>query len=128
MKSKLPKKEGSRLGTGAEAIGRLEGAGPLELLGALRGEIEWEGAVVIASSGFVEANGRVARLEVLGSLKGDVTVTVDAYVGSEGSWTGRCTSPSLATDAGARLEGELHVVPAAPPPSQEVEEETPPAS
>ncbi len=96
----------SRLGTGAEAKGKLSGSGRFEVLGTLRGEIDWAGTLALAPGSVVEARGRAARLEVRGALSGKVEAE-EAFVSREGSWTGGGVVAEIATEDGARVEGDF---------------------
>ncbi len=117
MAKKSVERTGSRLGNGSEARGRLTGAGDLEVRGALSGELDWDGLLVVAEGAVVEADGRVSRLDLRGSLRGQVRLGVDGIVRRGASWIGSGSGPSLASEAGARLEGSFAITPDAPQPA-----------
>ena len=103
--------EGSKVARGAVMEGLVQGSGSLEILGAYRGMLAWEGAFRVGPAAKVMADGSVAQLEVRGELTGRLKATVEATVKSGGRWIGAGTTPSLTTEPGARLEGEFRVRP-----------------
>jgi cytoskeletal protein CcmA (bactofilin family) len=102
----------SRIGAGADASGKLEGEGRLDVLGALRGELSWDGTIAIGPEATVEVRGRAGRIELNGILRGDVEAA-EAFVSRRGSWSGRGAIGEMATEDGARLEGEFRFGPLA---------------
>jgi cytoskeletal protein CcmA (bactofilin family) len=105
----LPDK--SKLGRDALVVGRLSGAGELTVGGRFEGEIVWEGEVLVAAEADVRADGRVARLDLRGAWRGRLLVTQEALVRPGATWIGAGETPCLATEAGARMEGDFRVRP-----------------
>jgi len=60
----------SKLGKGSEARGRLSGSGSIEIHGALGGEVDWQGLLLIGVDGRLAADGRVGTLDLRGILEG----------------------------------------------------------
>jgi len=105
------KTNGSKVGRGAVMTGFVRGSGSLEVLGAYRGMLAWEGMFRVGPDAKVMAEGSVAQLEVCGELTGRLRATVEATVRGGGRWAGAGTTPSMTTEPGARLEGEFSVRP-----------------
>ncbi len=106
MRDRSPRRAASRIGAGAEAKGRLSGEGRFEVLGTLRGEIDWSGTLALAPGSVVEARGRAGTLLVRGALSGRVEAE-DVFVSREGSWTGGGSAAEICTEDGARVEGDF---------------------
>lgn len=101
----------SKLGKGSEARGRLSGSGSMEIHGALGGEVDWEGLLLIGCEGRLVADGRVRTLDLRGILEGRVDATEEVFVRRGARWAGGCVTPSMSTEAGAWIEGEFRVRP-----------------
>ncbi len=113
MIRRFTKPSSSRIGAGADVSGRLTGAGRVDVLGAFRGELDWDGTIVIGPEAKVEVRGRAGRIELHGVLRGDVEAA-EAFVSSRGSWSGRGAVEQMATEDGARIEGEFRFGPPVP--------------
>ena len=105
---------GSRIGLGAIARGHLVGEGRVRVEGLLVGRVSWVGTLEIAPAGRAEVDGDVTRLDVMGSLEGNLRVGVEAHVGATGSWIGSGEAPSLGSEPGGRLEGRFRILPSGP--------------
>ncbi len=101
----------SRLGAGSQARGRLSGSGIIELHGHLEGEVDWAGPLLVGSEAKLEANGRIKRVEVFGVIHGHLEVEQEALVREGACWSGGCTTPIMATEAGSWLDGVFSVRP-----------------
>ena len=101
----------SKLGKGSEARGRLSGSGSMEIHGALGGEVDWQGLLLIGVDGRLVADGRVGTLDLRGILEGRLDVTEEVLVRRGARWAGGCATPSMSTEAGAWIEGEFRVRP-----------------
>jgi len=101
----------SKLGAGSEARGRLSGSGIIELHGYLVGEVDWAGPLLVGSEAKLEASGRIKRVEVLGVIHGHLEVEEEALVRQGACWSGGCSTPIMATEAGSWLDGVFSVRP-----------------
>ena len=110
-KRKTATAAGTRIGRGAIARGHLVGEGHVRVEGLLVGRVSWVGTLEIAASGRAEVDGDVTRLDVMGSLEGNLRVGVEAHVGATGSWIGSGEAPSLGSEPGGRLEGRFRILP-----------------
>ncbi len=111
MAKKKASVAGSRVGRGAIARGHLVGEGHVRVEGLLVGRVSWVGTLEIAPAGRAEVDGDVTRLDVMGSLEGNLRVGVEAHVGATGSWIGSGEAPSLGSEPGGRLEGRFRILP-----------------
>ena len=101
----------SKLGKGSEARGRLTGTGSMEIHGALAGEIDWKGLLLVATDGTLVADGRAETLDVRGMLEGRLEVSEEVFVRRGARWSGGCATPSMSTEPGSWMEGEFGVRP-----------------
>ncbi len=85
--------------------GEIAGEGNVFIEGSLRGAIESKGEVVVQSSGRVEADVAARRIEVHGTVVGDLVASEEVVLGAGARVIGDITTPSLAVSPGATFHG-----------------------
>lgn len=99
----------TRIGPAIVVVGRVSGAGPLEVAGRVEGTIAVDGTLVIAAGGTVagDAGGREVRVE--GRVEGRVTAAERAVVAESGRVEGDVEAPRVVVAEGAYLEGRVRM-------------------
>ena len=97
----------SVLGSGISWQGEISGTGGVRIDGAFDGEIGLRGLVVIGEQGRVTCQHiRAATVVVAGSVKGNITARKVEITRTGRVW-GNVVTPSLSTEEGAFLKGEI---------------------
>lgn len=96
----------SALGVGTLIQGRLSFDTPVRIDGKLSGEVFSSEALIVGSSGVVDASLEVASLIVLGTVKGKVKASQRVEVYSGGRLEAEVVSPLLKIEDGAHFGGK----------------------
>ncbi len=101
------------LGAGTEYQGQLQFKGTVRIDGRFAGSIASEGKLILGKDGVVQGTINISELVVHGTLDGDVTVTKRTILHQTARVNGSLTTPLLAMEEGALLQGEVHMNPEA---------------
>ena len=122
------------LGKGSEFEGKLTFEGTVRIDGRFTGEIMSDGRLIVGEGADVQAEIRVASVEVYGDVTGNIFATEGVELYAPASLRGNVTSPALHIDKGVFFEGACQMasqptrVPqVAPPVAQRREMPLPPA-
>jgi cytoskeletal protein CcmA (bactofilin family) len=107
----------SVLGPGLHYKGTVAGAGGLRIEGAFDGDINIQGALVIADGARVTADVRAGAVSVAGSLKGNIT-SGKVEILSTGRIWGDLVTTTFATEEGAFLRGQVRMEDTVPVPAE----------
>lgn len=95
-----------------EITGTLVFKGELTFDGKLKkGSVEGE-SLIVGKNGSVRGNIRVARLNLLGSVTGDVVVSEKCEIGGTAEFAGTLSTVRLAMAEGASVNGQVQIGPA----------------
>jgi cytoskeletal protein CcmA (bactofilin family) len=99
----------TRIGPAIVVVGRLSGAGPVEVAGRVEGTVAVDGTLVVAAGGSVagDAGGREVRVE--GRVEGRVIAAERAVVAESGRVMGDVEAPRVVIAEGAYLEGRVRM-------------------
>lgn len=95
------------LGSGTEYQGQLNFKGTVRIDGRFIGTICSEGKLILGKDASIEGNITVSELVMHGALKGDVRVSKRTTLHQTARLSGTLTTPLLAMEEGALLQGEL---------------------
>jgi cytoskeletal protein CcmA (bactofilin family) len=95
----------SVIGPATAVRGSVRGAGGLEVLGRVEGDVAIGGDVVIAEGGGVKGDVRGASVSVAGEVEGDVTATEAVHVERTAHVAGDMAAPRVAIADGAVVRG-----------------------
>jgi cytoskeletal protein CcmA (bactofilin family) len=93
------------LGKGAEFEGKLTFEGTVQIDGRFTGEVVSDGKLIIGEGAEVQAELRVAAVEVYGDVTGNIFATEAVELYAPASVRGNITSPALHIDKGVFFEG-----------------------
>lgn len=93
------------MGPGSEFEGRLHFTGSVRLDGAVTGEIESQGVLIIGPTGRIQADIKVDTVIICGEVRGDVTASRQIEIKPPAQVYGTLTTPSLIIHEGAKFEG-----------------------
>jgi cytoskeletal protein CcmA (bactofilin family) len=92
-----------------EITGSLTFKGELTFDGKLRkGSVEGE-SLIVGKNASIKGNIRVASLNLLGAVTGDVAVTGKCEIGATADFTGSLTTAKLAMAEGACVNGQVRI-------------------
>jgi cytoskeletal protein CcmA (bactofilin family) len=97
------------LGAGASFEGKLTYEGAVRIDGRFAGEISTEGALLVGPGAEVRATIRAGSIIIEGRVHGDVVATKALDLRASGRLVGNLTTPSLAVERGAVLEGQCRM-------------------
>ena len=95
------------LGSNTVYEGKLVFEGSVHIDGKFTGEITSEGTLVIGKGAVVDGTFNVGELMLSGQLTGDVVAKRRVVVHSSGVLEGRLRTPSLLTEEGGIIEGQI---------------------
>jgi cytoskeletal protein CcmA (bactofilin family) len=95
------------LGVGTTYRGRLDFTGSVRIDGRFEGEVESEGTLVIGREAVITGQVKVGQLVLGGTLTGDVVASTRVILHKTARFQGTLTTPALAVEEGAVLEGQL---------------------
>ena len=96
----------------------------VEITGSLtfKGELTFDGrlnkgsvvgdSLIVGKNASIQGNIRVARLNLLGEVTGDVSVSEKCEIGETADFTGTLTTVKLAMAEGASVNGQVQIGPA----------------
>jgi cytoskeletal protein CcmA (bactofilin family) len=94
-----------------EITGSLTFRGELTFDGKLKkGTLEGE-SLIVGKNATIRGNIRVARLNMLGAVTGDVAVSEKCEIGESADFTGSLTTVKLAMAEGASVNGQVQIGP-----------------
>lgn len=93
------------LGKGSEFEGKLTFEGTVRIDGRFTGEIMSEGRLIVGEGADVQAEIRVASVEVYGDVTGNIFASEGVELYAPASLRGNVTSPALHIDKGVFFEG-----------------------
>ena len=97
------------LGSGTEYQGQLNFKGTVRIDGRFTGTINSEGKLILGKDANIEGAVTVNELVVHGALNGDIRVGKRTILHQSARVSGALTTPLLAMEEGALLQGELHM-------------------
>lgn len=97
------------LGSGTEYQGQLNFKGTVRVDGRFTGTITSEGKLILGKDAHIEGSVTVSELVVHGSLTGEMLVSKRTTLHQAARVSGSLTTPLLAMEEGALLQGELHM-------------------
>lgn len=100
------------LGAGTIYDGKLSFTASVRIDGQFTGEITSEGTLILGRDAMVEGTIQVGRLELSGSLRGDVTVTGETVMLKSANLVGNLVTRTLIMESGALLQGTISMDPA----------------
>ena len=106
----MAKDEIAYLGSDTVYEGKLSFKGTVRIEGRFTGEILSEGSLNIGKEATVNGSLAVGELLLAGHFTGDVIVKKRAVIYSSGIFEGNLQTPSLLTEEGAVLEGQISMV------------------
>lgn len=110
------------LGKGSEFEGKLTFEGTVRIDGRFTGEIMSDGRLIVGEGADVQAEIRVASVEVYGDVTGNIYASEGVELYAPASLRGNVTSPALHIDKGVFFEGACQMASqpgrAAPPQAQ----------
>ncbi len=120
------------LGKGSEFEGKLTFEGTVRIDGRFTGEVMSEGKLIVGEGAEIQAEIRVASVEVYGDVTGNIYATEGVELYAPASLRGNITSPALHIDKGVFFEGACQMASqpvrtAAPQPRREAPVPTPAA-
>lgn len=93
------------LGKGSEFEGKLTFEGTVRIDGRFTGEVMSEGKLIVGEGAEIQAEIRVASVEVYGDVTGNIFATEAVELYAPASVRGNITSPALHIDKGVFFEG-----------------------
>jgi cytoskeletal protein CcmA (bactofilin family) len=93
------------LGKGSEFQGKLTFEGTVRIDGRFTGEIFSDGVLIVGEGADVQAEIRVAAVQVWGHVTGNITATESVELHAPAELRGNITSPALHIDKGVFFDG-----------------------
>ena len=93
------------IAAGATVTGTLRGEGIIQVEGTVEGEIDLQGAVIVASTGMVKGPVAADVIRMAGRIEGPVTAKERLLLQKTGSIEGDISTPVLEVEEGGRLNG-----------------------
>lgn len=108
----LPEKPSSTvIAAGATVTGALRGEGIMQVEGTVEGEIDLQGAVMVAPTGLVKGPVTADVIRVAGHIEGVVSARERLLLQRTGSVEGDISTPTLEVEEGGRLNGRSTMPP-----------------
>lgn len=98
------------IATGVTVTGTLKGEGVIQVEGTVEGEINLQGAVIVAATGLVKGPVTAEVIQVAGRVKGNCVARGHVRLEKTGSLEGDVTTTSLVVEDGGRLNGRSNMV------------------
>ena len=98
------------IATGVTLTGTLEGEGVVQVEGAVKGEINLKGSVIVTPTGVVKGPIMADVIQVAGCVEGNAVARDHVCLEKTGSLEGDVTTPSLVVQDGGRLNGRSNMV------------------
>ena len=98
------------IATGVTVTGTMKGEGVIQVEGTVEGEINLQGAVIVASSGLIKGPITAEVIQVAGRVKGNCVARGHVRLEKTGSLEGDVTTLSLVVEDGGRLNGRSNMV------------------
>jgi len=89
--------------------GKLYGSGSVKISGVFYGDLDIEGALIVAGSGSLHGNVKADDAKIYGSIEGNVSVTGKVHIHPSGRLLGDVLCASLVADEGATFLGKSSV-------------------
>ena len=89
--------------------GKLYGTSSVKIAGVFFGDVDIEGALIVAGSGSLHGNVKAEDAKIYGKIEGNVFVTGKVYIHPSGSLLGDVSCASLVVDEGAAFLGKSNV-------------------
>lgn len=114
------------LGAATEYQGDLTFKGAVRIDGKFTGTIVSDGTLIVGQDAKIEGTITVAVLVSNGNIKGEAKMSQQSIFHKTARFEGRLTTPSLAVEEGAQLDGQIIMTQVAQPqePSQERQEQS----
>jgi cytoskeletal protein CcmA (bactofilin family) len=113
----LPKPRANTvIAKGVTLTGSLQGQGVVEIEGAVEGELNLEGSVIVTPTGLVTGPVSADVIRVAGHIVGSVTARDHLRLEKTGSIEGDVSTSSLVVEDGGRLNGRATMIKSAPEP------------
>ncbi len=97
------------LGAGTVYEGKLSFKGSVRIDGTFSGQITSEGSLIVGKDAVITGEIRVGELMLTGKLKGDVFAARSVTIYRGGNVEGTLHTPSLITEEGARIQGQINM-------------------
>ncbi|MBN2695239.1 polymer-forming cytoskeletal protein [bacterium] len=97
------------IGEGSYLEGKFNFEGTGRVDGSFKGEIDSKDILIIGATAIIEAEVKIGKLVVEGTLKGNVIAAEEILIHSTGKIYGNITTPALIIEKGAILEGVSHM-------------------
>lgn len=94
--------------------GEIESQGNLVIRGRVEGRIGAQGAVLVATGAFVDADVEASEVQVEGRVRGNISASDRIVLKACGSVEGRLSAPIVTIDEGAELNGRIDMPLGAP--------------
>jgi cytoskeletal protein CcmA (bactofilin family) len=98
---------GSVLGRGTRVRGRIQGEGDLRVEGAVEGDVNVTGELVIEDGAEIKGNVDAAVVTIGGTLTGDVASRGGIVVRASAKVSGNMGSPEVSLEEGAEFSGRI---------------------
>ncbi len=98
---------GSVLGRGTRVRGRVHGDGDLRVEGAVEGDVNVSGELLIDEGAEVQGNVEAAVVTISGALTGDVSSRGGVAVRASAKVLGNLGSPEVSLEEGAEFSGRI---------------------
>lgn len=99
------------IAAGATVTGTLRGEGIIQVEGTVEGEIDLQGAVIVASTGMVKGPVTADVIRMAGRIEGVVAAKERLLLQKTGSIEGDISTPLLEVEEGGRLNGRRTMPP-----------------
>ena len=99
------------IAAGATVTGTLRGEGIIQVEGTVEGEIDLQGAVIVASTGMVKGPVTADVIRMAGRIEGVVAAKERLLLQKTGSIEGDISTPLLEVEEGGRLNGRSTMPP-----------------
>ena len=93
------------LGKGTKVVGTLSFNGPVELDGAVEGEIQSKETLTIGESAVIHAKIHGVEITIKGTVTGDIVASKRLAIRKPARVTGNISSPLLSIEDGVQFEG-----------------------
>lgn len=97
------------LGSGTVYHGKLSFQGAVRIDGSFNGEVDSEGALIIGKDALIEGVVRVGEFILAGTFSGEVHAQKRVIIHKTGTLQGTVSTPALAVEEGAVLEGNIRM-------------------
>lgn len=95
------------IGNGITIDGELSGNEPVVVEGTVKGKINLQSSLTVASGGVVEADVETQDMEINGHVTGNITAGERVEIAAEGKMVGDIKSPRILIADGAGFKGHI---------------------